>query len=218
MGDNYDTVLKTSSSNTNELENLRQELSAMATSNTKLHAESVVLQENIIDLKCRSMRDNLVFLGISETSRQRHPMNQSTDAMEASTSSGTGSYAQAAAPEDCVAKIYDFCESVLKIEDAKSKIQIDRAHRMGSSYSGKTRAIVAKFKDTDSKMCIKAALRDVNLRSSGFGVHDQLPQEVQERRKALIPIMVKAREEGKRAFLVRDKLFINNREYKSDSG
>ncbi|WAQ95117.1 hypothetical protein MAR_007588 [Mya arenaria] len=93
------------------------------------------------------------------------------------TSQGPGTYAQATA------------STVLKIPDVKSKIWIDRAHRMGAPSPA------------------------VNLKGTPFNVFDQLPQEVQLRRKALIPEMVKLRAEGKRAFLIRDKLFVNNKPY-----
>jgi hypothetical protein len=72
---------------------------------------------------------------------------------------------------------------------------------------------VAKL-DEDSKSLIKSALKGINLRFSPYNVSDQFPPEVKERRKELIPTMLKARREGKRAVLVRDKLIINNVEYK----
>lgn len=43
---------------------------------------------------------------------------------------------------------------------------------------------------------------------------DQLPKEVQDHRKSLIPTMLDARRRSKTAVLVRDKLYINNRLYK----
>jgi hypothetical protein len=69
---------------------------------------------------------------------------------------------------------------------------------------------VVKLKDTESKLVIKSALKHVNLKHSNYNVTEQYPQEVKERRKALIPEMIEARKQGKRAVLVRDKLYINN--------
>ena len=84
---------------------------------------------------------------------------------------------------------------------------------MCAPHHGRIRPIVCKFSDT---------VPNYVLRVSGdlltFNVFDQLPQEVQQRRKALIPEMMKARSEGKRAYLVRDKLCVNNREYTPGSG
>lgn len=118
-----------------------------------------------------------------------------------------------ASGEDCASKVLEFCETVLKIDNARNRIQIDRAHRMGNKVPGKIRAIVVKFKETKSKMIVKEALRTINLKESPFGVFDQYPKAIQERRKALIPVMLQARRAGKSAFLVRDKLYVNNRPY-----
>ena len=135
------------------------------------------------------------------------------------TSQQPSSYAQVASTvESCASKVIEFCETVLKIPDAKSKVRINRAHRMGAPHQDWIRPIVCKFSDIDYKQCVKGFLRSANLKGTPFNVFDQLQQEVQQRRKALIPEMMKARSEGKRAYLVRDKLFVNNREYTPGSG
>jgi len=63
--------------------------------------------------------------------------------------------------ESCASKVIEFCETVLKIPDAKSKI--DRAHRMGAPHHGNIRPIMCKFYDTDSKLCVKGFLKSANL-------------------------------------------------------
>jgi hypothetical protein len=68
---------------------------------------------------------------------------------------------------------------------------------------------VAKF-DTDSKMLIKSFLKKVKLQHTDYNMSEQYPQEVKDRRKELFPVMLEARNSGKRAVLVRDKLFIDN--------
>ena len=90
--------------------------------------------------------------------------------------------------ENCVDQIYKFCEKVLKMPDPQSRIHIDRAHRMGRYAHTKSRAIVVKFSDTSSKMQVKDALKSVNLKGTPYAVFDQFPQNVQERRKALLPV------------------------------
>ncbi|KAH3808146.1 hypothetical protein DPMN_136497 [Dreissena polymorpha] len=59
-------------------------------------------------------------------------------------------------------------------------------------------------------MCIKNALKRVDLRRSSFNVTEQ---EVLERRKALVCHMLQARRDGKRAVLVRDKVLIDGRPF-----
>ena len=104
-----------------------------------------------------------------------------------------------------------FLTQVLNINDSEECIRIDRAHRVGAYRGNKVRPIVVKFQDTASKMRVKDALKLVRLRDTPYNVTDQYPQEVQQRCKDLIPHMVQARREGKKAVLVRDKLYINNK-------
>lgn len=232
MSEKYDSVNKQCVDNKARNSQIQGELTVLADQNAKLKKDNESLisdnrkcQEDIIDLQCRSMRDNLVFSGIPEVSMQTPPfMAQPGDPMEQATDvqgptmlpQPQASYAQALKSEDCAAKIFEFCEQVLKIESARTRVLIDRAHRMGAYKLGKPRAIVVKFKDTESKMLIKSALKNINLKATPFAVFEQYPQAVQERRKALIPEMVKARNSGKTAFLVKDKLFINGKPYNTD--
>ena len=73
------------------------------------------MKADILDLKSRSMRDNLLFFNIP----------QSQD-------------------EDCAAIVMNFCKEKLHIENAET-IRLDRAHRIGKRQPNKTRPIVIKF-------------------------------------------------------------------------
>ena len=245
MSGQYDVIDKSVKDNKRDTSKIQDELKGLSKENEKLRKSNAALEDDIIDLKCRSMRDNLVFLGIPEPSNPIHtfsglahgsaniasggPVAASADNNEGERMETTGpnnqpdgsgnveqprsprSYAQAVASEDCVGKVLDFCEHVLHKSNPREHILIDRAHRMGAFNPNKTRNIVVKFKDTASKMLVKSALQNVNLRGSPYAVFEQFPPVVQECRKALIPEMVKARREGKKAALVRDKLYINNK-------
>ncbi|MEW8548740.1 MAG: hypothetical protein AB2693_35000 [Candidatus Thiodiazotropha sp.] len=227
LSEEYDKLSKSADVNTRDLSKVQVEVKALAKENKELKTNNQSLAEDIIDLKCRSMRDNMIFLGIPETSTplergavggadsgtEHMDVNQPNDAQ----SSPRRTYAQVTASEDCAHKIYDFCDNVLKIPRSRECIQIDRAHRVGAPSAGKTRPIVVKFKDTDSKMRVKNSLKHIDLKQSPYAVFDQLPKEVQERRKSLIPTMLDARRRGKTAVLIRDKIYINNRLYKPNS-
>ncbi|WAR04045.1 hypothetical protein MAR_010603, partial [Mya arenaria] len=71
------------------------------------------------------------------------------------------------------------------MQDPESTLSIDRAHRKGKFEQGKTRPIVAKFKDTASLL--------QTSQKSNYNVSDQYLTEVKERRKELITAMLKAR-------------------------
>ena len=145
------------------------------------------MTEQLIDLKGRSMRDNLLFFGFPEPAHD-------------------------ARNEPCISKIFDFCEIELELTDVREKVKIDRAHRLGQRKANKIRPIVAKFNYFQDKENIKKAASE-KLVDSVYGVSDQFPMEVQQRRRKLVPVLKKAQKEGKEAVLVYDKLYINGTKY-----
>lgn len=238
ISDKYDSLSLNTESNKNSIDDLKSEVQSLRSANSKLKQDNVQFRDDLIDLKCRSMRDNLLFMGIPEgnsdaficppkdvdpqnTQDSPLPMEESgvsnsqplqqpnqLDQTDSQVFSRNNSYA-----EDCVSKVHVFCEKVLKINKASALVHIDRAHRVGVFSRGKTRPIVVKFADTNSKMLVKSALRNVKFQGyprSTYNVVEQYPQEVQERRRQLFPVLREARGRGDRATLVRDKLYINN--------
>ncbi|KAH3785381.1 hypothetical protein DPMN_163469 [Dreissena polymorpha] len=121
-----------------------------------------------------------------------------------------------------------FCRDHLQISDPVSVIQIDRAlrltghqidraHRLGRYHRNKVRHKVAKFKDTQSIMCIKNALKRVDLRRSPYNVTEQYPRGRLEAPEGLVGHMVQARLDGKRVVPVRAKLLIDGSPFVSIS-
>ncbi len=199
VGEKYDTLMTKADQNTHKISEANANLKSVKEDNAKIKATNKSLVEDIIDLKCRSMRDNLLFFGVTE----QPPTTATTTPTQP--------------PEDCADLVFKSFRAELKIENPQAKISIDRAHRIGRFSSGKTRPIVAKFRDSSSKQCVKDALKLVDLKASPCNVSEQYPQEVKDRRRTLVPIMVQARKDGKKAVLVRDKLYINNVLYSSES-
>ena len=103
----------------------------------------------------------------------------------------------------------EFCENVMKIENAKTNIKIEKACRLGRKKDGATRPrpIVVKFCSyTEREMVRNLSKR---LKGTNFGISPHYPPEVLEKRKKLIPVMLKERQENKKAYIVGDKLFVN---------
>ena len=98
------------------------------------------LRSEIVDLKCRSMRDNLLFFQIPEEK-----------------------------DENCETKLLNFIENELGIVNASTQIQLHRAHRVGPFKRGKTRPIVAKFAYYPDRERVLIALKTQRreLRNSG---------------------------------------------------
>ena len=149
------------------------------------------LETGLLDLQSRSMRDNLMFYGFEE-------LPSADDRRQ----------------EDCRGTVIKFCDDKLSISDV-NKLVINRAHRIGAYTHGKTRPIVVNFSHTPDKMLVKK--RAYEVRDPQIRVGDQFPKVIQNRRKQLIPVLGRAKADGKTARLAHDKLYINGRMYTVDT-
>ena len=87
-------------------------------------------------------------------------------------------------------------------------LNIERPHRTGRPGT-RARTIVVKFNSyKDRELVLQAAKKN---RPRGIYVNEDYSQRVMARRKELLPKMMKAREEGKIAYLTFDKLVVRER-------
>ena len=102
----------------------------------------------------------------------------------------------------------------LQIPDAREKIKIDRSHRVGRKRDSnrKPRAIVVKFNYFQDREHIRINAR--KLRSTRIGIAEQFPKEIEKIRQTLYPETKKAKAQEHRVRMVRDRLYINNVEFK----
>ncbi|XP_053389292.1 uncharacterized protein LOC128552288 [Mercenaria mercenaria] len=152
-----------------------------------LKQETRKLSDEIVDLQSRSMRDNMLFFNVAECANIEDRKN-----------------------EDCRDKILNFLKNNLGIEDANTRFKIARAHRLGKFVSGKNRPIVANLCYIPDKLEVKQRVYD-KREEIDVKVSDQYPKIIQERRKQLIPELIKAREDDKEAVLRYDKLYIDGK-------
>ncbi|XP_041369922.1 uncharacterized protein LOC121383892 [Gigantopelta aegis] len=105
---------------------------------------------------------------------------------------------------------------IQKDMEIEQPIGFEHVHRFGKrGYSG-PRLIVAKFsKFKDREMVRKAS--STKLKGKTFGVNEQFPKEINDRRKELYPYYKQAKRAGKRESLVYDKLYIDGTLYKKDA-
>lgn len=114
--------------------------------------------------------------------------------------------------EDTESKLRDFIFYELGIEE---RIQFGNVHRFGRFVRGKHRPIVARFiYFNDLKKVKESAYK---LKGSNFGIGEQYPAVIEDRRKALYPVMKESKKAGDKAKLVRDKLYINGKLYVPDT-
>ncbi len=160
---------------------LRDSVKSLTENMTHLSEENKKIKETVIDLQARSMRDNLVFSGIPES-----------------------------AEEDPEATVKNFIKTYLKLpEDTVENICFERVHRMGAKKPGapRPRPIVAKFGYFKQKEQVKSRGRE--LKGTDFGVNDQFPKEILERRKILFPIRRSLIQKGSRAVIAVDRLYVD---------
>jgi hypothetical protein len=134
------------------------------------------------------MRDNLIFSGIPEADN----------------------FAEEG--EDCEEVIQHCIESQMKLAGT---FHFDRVHRLGkfNSQASYPRPIVAKFTYHKQKEYVRQKAPSA-LMNTDFFVREQFPVEIENRRKQLYPIAKQARKvRNNTVKLVRDKLYINDRQY-----
>ncbi|KAK3102089.1 hypothetical protein FSP39_008647 [Pinctada imbricata] len=110
--------------------------------------------------------------------------------------------------ENTEESLKDFIYYELQID---RNIEFGNVHRFGRSFRGKPRPIVARFLFYKDLVEVKNSAN--RLRGSRFGISEQYPTQVEERRKNLYPVMKRLKQEGNRVKLVRDRLYVNGQNY-----
>ena len=139
----------------------------------------------IIDLQCRSMRENLIFTGIKEQRLKE------------------GEY------EDTEGLLREFLKYEMQIE---RPIHFHRVHRIGPYERNfdTPRPVVAKFERFKDREEVRSAAPRT-LKGKPYGVREQFPKVVEDKRKLLYPEMKRAKHNKQnKVRLVRDKLYVNN--------
>ena len=159
-----------------------------------LKSKQVKAESNLVDLQCRSMQDNLIFTGISEVELKEGEKFENVEKT-----------------------LNDFLQTEMNID---IPIAYHRVHRVGvydknePGYS--PRPIIAKFERFKDREYIRSEAPKT-LRNKPYGVREQFPKVIEDKRKLLYPEMKKARRnENNKVRMVRDKLFINNKEFVAD--
>ena len=141
----------------------------------------------LVDLKARSMRDNLIFYGIPEGGEH----------------------------EDCKKLVKGLCEKTLDMLRAH-ELKFDRVHRVGSKSGTKVRPIVAKFHYNEEREYARKIAFHCNeaLKVANQGVGAQLPKSIRDARKPLYPAMKKAKDDGKNYVLTERSINRQQEQYR----
>ena len=170
------------------LEDLRVQVEHIQAEQDQLKTKVSNCDNTIVDLQCRSMRENLIFTGIDEP---EFVPNE---------------------PEDTENTLRNFLQREMNINE---RIAFHRVHKFGKfeRENDAPRPIVAKFERFKDREFVRTTAPKT-LKGKPFGVREQFPKVVEDQRKLLYPEMKRARaNEQNKVRLVRDKLYINNLEF-----
>lgn len=163
--DQIETLVKENNS-------LKQFVKTLTTQLTSITAKNKTMKENILDLQTHSMRDKLVFTGISEQT-----------------------------PDDPEKSVKEFMITQLKLPtETINNITFHRVHRMGSkNINNRPLPIIPKFEHYKHKELVQWQGRQ--LKGTNYGVNDQYTRDILQRSKLLLQIQKQLMKEGKRAVI-----------------
>ena len=154
-----------------------------------IEKERESLKEEIAYLKSQTMRNNLIFTGISEIGENESP-HQTEE------------------------KLRCHLVDVMKLcEEFAQSFKLERVHMSPSEpIRGKIRSIVAKFTFFKDRETVRKQWKELN--GTNFNVFEQFPPEVVNKRRKLVPRMKEARRQCKRSWIVYDTLYVDGKAVK----
>jgi ribA/ribD-fused uncharacterized protein len=158
-------------------------VSQLKTENSRLKSQLKLVNEKCVKIEAQSRRENLIFSGVDEHDS-----------------------------ENCEEKIRFIMTKEMNVPD---DITIERCHRLGPLLKGlqakKPRNIIVKFsffKDRQSVWSKRSLLK-----TKKYKVFEDFPDEIRHNRDQLKPALQKAISLNKSAYLVADRLIVDNRTY-----
>ncbi|XP_032232508.2 uncharacterized protein LOC116615018 [Nematostella vectensis] len=149
----------------------------------ELEAKSKSDHAELLDLRTRSMRNNLLFFeffNIPEKNGENpHEVLVNTMIVE------------------------------MKLQNVDA-IELERVNRIGNRKTS-SRPLVAKFLRFQDRERVRKNAHA--LKGTNIGIAEQFPKEIAHERKVLYPIMKKAKKDGHKVHMVLEKLYINGQRY-----
>ena len=135
------------------------------------------------------MRNNLVFSGIEEEKKKK-------------------------LPEQTEKRLRFFLvEKLHMAHEAVKQLHFYRVHRFGSrSNTMIYRRVVTKFTFNKQREVVRKLRK--NLEHTDYYISEQFPKEVSDRRRALVPTVLKARSDGKEAWISYGKFYVASKQVK----
>jgi len=198
VSDQYDTILKQHKADQGvvaehsgesidqikkENKDLKKSLKYFCNLNSELKSE-------MSDIKCRSVRDNLIVTNIPEHLQ----VNNNCRSFE-----------------DTETVLSKFIEEELNI----TNLQFERVHRIpkSGSYRKTAKPIVAKFSFFKDRETVRRS--GWKLQGKDVSIREQFPDDVERKRRELYPLVRHYKGNNHRVALIRDRLFVDGKEVRS---
>ena len=178
----------------NMIDDLVERVGKLEFDHDQMQPKLTNMKTEITDLQCRSMRDNLIFTGVTELK----PPDQTE-----------GYEDRSEYRENVEHTLTQFLRDEMNIRD---EIKFHRVHRINipDKTDDYPNPIVAKFVNFKDREYVRMQAPKT-LRGKPFGVREQFPKVIENRRKSLYPEMRKAKQNKQnKVRLVKDKLYIND--------
>ena len=179
-----------------EVEGLKEQASVTAAT-LKITTGKIVkleeLERRVVKQECFNRRNNIKFFGISDNEQE--------------------------SPEDTEAVLRNFLHKETKLSKKYlDDVKFERVHRIPTrvreeKINQHPRPIIAKVSFFKDKQQIKSHIKHLP-RGKRFGVADDFPNEVDEIRKELYPVLKQAKRDHKTAFFNVEKLIIDKAVYR----
>ena len=173
----------------------------VSTMEDKVHSNDFMLgqvQDRVVDLERQreELRSDLVYMQ-AESMRNNFMFSNISDEL-------------VEGQDDCEKKVRQFLVSKMKLaQDMVADMKFERVHRMGQKQNGRIRNIVAKFHEFKDKELVRRNGRA--LQGTHYSVYEQFPSDIVVKRKRLLPKMKAARDQGKKAWIAYDTLYVDGR-------
>ena len=208
QSDSFDDLHKKADSCSSQVKSIKDENGYFRQQLAEMRSNYTTLHDDFLELKTRTMQENLLFFGIPEPEQPRS-LNEAR---------GRNQHE----PENVEISLRNFIADELSLDPTSmvEDIKFDRVHRLGPFRSDRNsrsnpRPIIAKFERfSDREIIRKAGIELNSSRVSKFRIREQFPKEIEERRKMLYPAMYRLKANpNNRVSLVRDKLYVNGHLY-----
>ena len=160
----FDTIISTNTESESGIDYVIDKLVTLEIKHAEMETKQFKTEEKVVELQWRGMRENLIFKGIHEPKLMQ------------------GEF------KNVELTLKNFLRNEMNIP---TDIPFDRVHRMGRYNFPRPK--VAKFERYKDKELVRSAAPKM-LVGKPYGVYEQLPAEIENKRKLLYPEAKKARE------------------------